>query len=223
MYKLISYPVKEGDAVWPGGFTVSLKPRGSMSKGDVCNTFTFEMNNHFGTHFDAPNHFVADGLRIAELPLERFIFERPLLLDIPKESLEKIEAGELASFSEDIAKCDLLMVRTGFSKYRASDRETYTHKGPAVSSLAAEYLLDNFTGLKALALDTISLASYGDRQDGNLAHQYMLGARHNRFVCIIEDVDMRDLVPGTIARVFALPLFIEGLDSGPVTMLAELK
>jgi len=25
-----------------------------MSGGDTNNTFTFEMNNHFGTHFDAP-------------------------------------------------------------------------------------------------------------------------------------------------------------------------
>ena len=223
MYKLISYPVKEGDAVWPGDPTVALKPRKSISKGDNCNTFIFEMNDHFGTHFDAPNHFVAGGIRIAELPLERFIFERPLLLDIPKESLEKIEAGELAVFSEEIAGCDLLMIRTGFSKYRASDKETYTQRGPAVSSGAAKYLLDNFAGLKALALDTLSLASYSDSKDGALAHQYMLGAHHDHFVCIIEDVDMRDLVPDKIKRVFAIPLFIEGLDSGPVTMLAELK
>ena len=222
MYKLISYPLKEGDPVWPGCATVALKTGASMSKGDVFNTFDFEMNNHIGTHFDAPRHFVADGLRIGELPLERFIFEHPLLLDIHKESLEKVEAEELSAFSEEIAKCDLLMIRTGFSKYRASDKVSYAEKGPAVSSGAAKYLLDNFTGLKAVILDFLSLACYSDGQDGTLAHQYMLGGHHDHFVCIIEDADLRDLAPGKIKRIFALPLFIEGLDSGPVTVLAEL-
>ena len=223
MYKLISYPIREGDAVWPESFTVALKPCNSMSGGNLNNTFIFEMNNHFGTHIDAPRHFVADGAHIAELPLDRFIFERPLLVDIPKESMEKIEARELAEFSDKIAGCDLLMIRTGFSKYRASDAETYAQRGPAVSSGAAIYLLDNFDGLKALAIDTLSLASYSDAQDGTLAHQYMLGMHHDHFACIIEDVDMRNLEPDKISRVFAMPLFIEGLDSAPVTMFAELK
>jgi len=223
MYKFISYPLKQDDPVWPGCSPVAITPGASISKGDVYNAYNFEMNNHIGTHYDAPIHFVANGVPITKLPIDRFIFERPLLLDIKKESMEKVTAEELAAFSKEIAGCDLLMVRTGFSKYRVSDKDAYVHRGPAFSSGAAKYLLDNFPNLKALALDTISLASYSDLDDGVPAHHYMLGAHHDRFVCIIEDVDMRDLTPGKIARVFAMPLLIEGLDSGPVTMVAELK
>ena len=223
MYKLISYPLKEDDAVWPGCFTVAVEPVNCMSRGEAFNTFVFKMSNHFGTHFDAPRHFVADGTPIGELPMERFIYERPLLLDIPKGSMEKIEAEDLAAHAKEIEKCDLLMIRTGFSKYRDEDKETYCERGPAVSSRAAKYLLDNFTGLKALALDMLSLASYSDGEDGTLSHQYMLGAHHDHFVCIIEDVDMRELTPGKIKRVFAAPVFVVGLDSSPVTVLAEVE
>jgi kynurenine formamidase len=91
-----------------------------------------------------------------------------------------------------------------------------------MSSEGAKYLIDNFMNIKAIALDILSLASFSDPQDGELAHRYLLGKYNNRFICIIEDVDLTDLVSNNIMRVFALPLFIEGLDSSPVTMLAEL-
>jgi kynurenine formamidase len=223
MFKMLSYPIRENDAVWPDNFTVALKSFNSMDKGDPCNTFIFEMNNHFGTHIDAPRHFIADGVQVAELPLERFIFECPLLLDIPKSSFEKIQKEDLIPFAEIIAGCDLLMIRTGFSKYRDSNRESYTRQNPSMSSGGAKYLMDNFPNIKALALDTLSLASFSDPQDGDLAHQYILGKYHDRFVCIIEDVDLSGLVSNNIVRVFAVPLFIKGLDSSPVTMFAEIK
>ena len=73
----------------------------------------------------------------------------------------------------------------------------------------------------AVALDFVSLASYSDRTDGNLAHQTMLGMFHNRFILIIEDVNLRGLPAGFLKQVSAVPLLVQGIDSSPVTMWAE--
>ncbi|MCI8864165.1 MAG: cyclase family protein [Lachnospiraceae bacterium] len=227
MIQLISYPVRAKDPAWPGNPTIRLEPHTSIDAGDVANTYMIHIFNHYGTHFDAPKHFYGQGLPIASLPLERFFYESPLLLDIPKGAGEKVTGQDLLPYAGEIARCDLLMLRTGFSRMRVEDPNAYSYHGPALGSSGAKYLMDTFTNIKAVALDFISLASYGDQEDGNLAHQYMLGAFHSHYICIIEDVDLSrlpgqdELADTPVKRAAALPLFIEGVDSSPVTMWAE--
>ena len=223
MRKLISYPISPHMPGWPGNPTYSLTPFDSMDRGMEDNTYTVTLFNHFGTHFDAPRHFVADGLTISELPFDAFFYAAPLLLDIPKGSREKVEPEDLEPYAEQIAACDLLMIRTGYARVRREAPEEYSHNSPAVSSRAAQYLRDRFTGtLKAVALDFLSLATpHDDSGDGVLAHQIMLGKFQPGYICIIEDVDMSEL-PDRIRAAAATPLFLEGIDSGPVTMWAEL-
>ena len=51
----------------------------------------------------------------------------------------------------------------------------------------------------------------------------MLGKTGAEPVLIIEDIDLSGLDPDTLETVFALPLFIEGIDSAPVTILAKIR
>ena len=63
-----------GDTVrWVTAPPFELEERRRMSKGDPDNGSAFNMSVHSGTHIDAPFHFVAEGLTINELPLDRFI------------------------------------------------------------------------------------------------------------------------------------------------------
>lgn len=228
MRQLISYPVRTDDPAWPGNPTISLEQYNSIAGGDVANTYNIHIFNHYGTHFDAPKHFYDKGLPIAALDFDRFFYEAPVILDIPKGPGEKITDEDLTPFAAQIGNCDLLMLRTGFSRMRTEDPHTYAYNGPAVGSSAAKYLMNHFTNIKAVALDFISLASYTDPTDGNLAHQYMLGTFHDHYICIIEDVNLallpaRDVLKTTpVKQAAAIPLLIEGVDSSPVTMWAEL-
>jgi kynurenine formamidase len=178
--------------------------------------------NHIGTHFDAPEHFIPGGARIGELPLERFVFERPLLLDIPKGKGELIRAADLEPREGDIAGADLLLLRTGFSRYRREEPGLYESAGPGIGPDCAEYLVSSFKGLRSLGIDFVSVGSYLDRAGGTLTHRTLLGGREGHFVCPIEDMNLDGLAPGGLRRVFALPLMVEGVDSAPVTVLAEL-
>ena len=221
MYQILSYPIKKGQPTWPGNPAFSLEPHTSIAVGDTANTCTIHLFNHYGTHLDGPMHFYGKGIPLDQVPFGQFFFHKPLLLDIPKEPGAKLMPEDLIPHREDVKDADLLLIRTGFSKYRREKPDLYENNGPAVSSRLARYLQDNMSHLKALALDFVSLASYSDTKDGDLAHQIMLGMYHNRYICIIEDVNMEGLPSGFLKNAAAVPLIIEGIDSSPVTMWAE--
>ena len=221
MYQILSYPIKKGQPTWPGNPAFSLEPHTSIAGGDTANTCTIHLFNHYGTHLDGPMHFYGKGIPLDQVPFGQFFFHKPLLLDIPKEPGAKLMPEDLIPHREDVKDADLLLIRTGFSKYRREKPDLYENNGPAVSSRLARYLQDNMSHLKALALDFVSLASDSGTKDGDLAHQIMLGMYHNRYICIIEDVNMEGLPSGFLKNAAAVPLIIEGIDSSPVTMWAE--
>lgn len=223
MYRRLSYTLNVRDHAFPGAPTMRIEPFESMQKGDRLNTYNVTLFNHFGTHMDGPNHFNGQGRQLYELELSTFIFEKPLLVDIPKGRGELVEPEELMRFDEAIRAADLLLVRSGFSAMRASDNWAYSEEGPAISARAAELIVERYQNLKAVGMDWISLSSPLHLEDGIRAHQIMLGKTGAEPVLIIEDIDLSGLDPDTLETVFALPLFIEGIDSAPVTILAKIR
>ena len=223
MYRRLSYTLNVRDHAFPGAPTMRIEPFESMQKGDRLNTYNVTLFNHFGTHMDGPNHFNGQGRQLYELELSTFIFEKPLLVDIPKARPPLVEPEELMRFDEAIRAADLLLVRSGFSAMRASDNRAYSEEGPAISARAAELIVERYQNLKAVGMDWISLSSPLHLEDGIRAHQIMLGKTGAEPVLIIEDIDLSGLDPDTLETVFALPLFIEGIDSAPVTILAKIR
>ena len=223
MYKRLSYTLNVRDHAFPGAPTMRIEPFESMQKGDQLNTYNVTLFNHFGTHMDGPNHFNGQGKQLYELDLSTFIFERPLLIDVPKGKGELVEPEELMQFDEAIRSADLLLVRSGFSAVRASDNKAYSEEGPAISARAAELIVERYQNLKAVGMDWISLSSPLHLEDGIRAHQIMLGKTGANPVLIIEDIDLSGLDPDALETVFALPLFVEGIDSAPVTVLAKIR
>ncbi|WHH60367.1 cyclase family protein [Petroclostridium sp. X23] len=223
MYKCLSYQINGDDPKWPGNPELSFQRYESIAEGDIANTYKMSLFNHNGSHMDAPKHFNDSGLKISELPLEKFIYEKPLLIDVPKSFGQLITIEDLKPYESEIKQSDVLMIRTGFSANRGSEPERYTSEGPGVSSETAKYMIENFSNLKAIAIDWISLASYAHMQDGCLAHEYLLGKFTENYICIIEDVNFDGIEADQIKRVFSIPLFIKELDSSPVTVIAEIE
>ena len=222
MRKLISYPIDKNAPGWPGNPSYEAQNYSSIEKGDSANTYILHLFNHFGTHMDAPNHFNDKGARMHTFPIDTFIYERPLLLDIPKGAGEKVTPADLIPYADRIAASDLLLIRTGFEPMRAEDPKLYSENGPAVSCEAAKDLMEHFAGkLKALAMDFISLASPADPADGNEAHRWMCGCYSEGNIFIIEDVKMSEILADKLQSAAAVPLFLTEVDSSPVTMWVE--
>lgn len=218
----LSYPLQAAGPGWPGTPSMTLRQVTAIREGAVANTYLVELFNHFGTHIDGPNHFHEAGKKIAELPLDCFCYSRPFVAEVPKSFGEKVTPEDLAPLETPLRQADLLLVRTGFSRHRSTRKADYSGNGPAIASATSKYLVERFPNLKAIGLDFLSLASYSDQADGNLSHQYLLGMHHpGRFILIIEDLDLSQLEPAKLQRVWALPIFIEGVDSSPATVVAE--
>ncbi|SUC10634.1 putative ucyclase [Pasteurella canis] len=220
-YQLLSYPLDVKDPGFPGEPTLTYDICTSTAQGDVYNSAIIHLFNHFGTHFDAPKHFNPNGLAITELPLTYFIYEKPLLIDLPKSAGSLIEPEDLAPYLMQIKQADCLLIRTGLEQLRAKDPQQYAANGGAVSIQAAKYLIDHASNLKAIGFDFISLASPANPDHGVEAHQVMLGMYKENFICIIEDMKLSQLDSKTLKRVLAMPLLVKGIDSAQVTVLAE--
>lgn len=222
-YVRLSHPLRVGDPGWPGNPTLSLRPFSQISAGHVANTYVMELFNHFGTHVDAPNHFNPDGPPLSQLPVERFVFERPVVLNLPRGADQLITRDDLLPHADRIQAADLLLLRTGFEAERTLHPVTYAYHGPGVHSDAATFLVQECPRLRAIGLDFISLSAYAHREDGYRAHRILTGAVYglHHTVLIFEDMHLADCPPH-LHRVWALPLFVEGVDSAPCTVIGEV-
>ena len=87
MWKMLSYPVEDTGINWPGCPSYIHGNVVSLAGGSNCNTSLITLFNHFGTHIDAPNHYNPNGPALNEVPFfERFIYDHPLVLDLPKKA-----------------------------------------------------------------------------------------------------------------------------------------
>jgi arylformamidase len=198
---------------------LAIQPIRSIRNGDDWNVSRVAFINHFGTHLDSPNHFTETGKTLSDFPIEDFIFTQPVLVDIPKQDGELITAADLAACQADQSPCDLLLIRTGFSRYRFAEPDRYLWKTPGLSGDAARFLMAHFPNLRALGIDLNSLEWNHDHSHHFEAHRILLGDPQHSML-ILEDVnlDFGDQAP---VRVYAFPLFFDELDSSPCTVVAE--
>jgi len=216
-YLELSHRLSVDSPLPPGVPPVQILHHYSMDRGDVSNLFVLKLSNHCGTHIDAPWHFVASGVRICDFRLEEFIFESPLCIDVSMADGQLLEPHHFQPQAKEIAVADLLLVRTGYTPVRRQSPERYALQAPGMSTRGASYLAENFPRLRALGMDTISLACMQHLDEGLEAHRILLGGHGRRFL-IIEDMNL-DLDLSHLRRVIALPLFIEGVDSSPCTVM----
>lgn len=194
-----------------------------LSKGDTCNSFYLTTNNHAGTHVDGPNHFNVNGRRITDYQLSELVFNRPAVVDIQVEPDTLIQPDHLANCAGSRKNCDFLFVRSGFGKFR-SDAETYIEHNPGFSAAAAEYLMDRFRALKALAIDFASAAAMAHLEQGCEAHRVFLGCGKysDRPVLLVEDTRLPDPLP-QVKKIYLIPWMFDGVDSAPCTLFAETE
>lgn len=217
----ISHTLSSDSPGWPDCPRVSIEPVTRMAKGQGSDSSLVSIFNHFSTHIDAPAHFITGGERLCDFAIGDFIFERPLVVAIPKDWRGIVGIAELAAFMPEIRKADLLLIRSGGARMRQADPERYALESPSLSPEAARLLMDEAPGLRAIGVDWISIASPSHIEAAAPIHEFLLGRHHGRHVFIIEDMDMAPLGDRRPVRVFAIPLFIDGVDSGPATVFAE--
>jgi len=188
--------------------------------GSYNNTSILEMCVHTGTHIDLPFHIDPRGYTLDDFRPDDFVFEKPLLIEIPKDDMEDIMKSDLEKYELDLKRCDLLLIYTGFSKYRSSEPERYETKQPGLSVDAAKYLVENFSNIRALGVDLLGIENIGKARPEFPAHKVLLVGR--KFFHI-EDANLEPAVGKKLKRVYVVPLWLLRVEATPVTVFAEVE
>jgi len=219
----LSYDLSADSPGWPGNPTLESHRHTSMDRGDIANHTIFTLFAHFGSHLDTPLHWQQNGESVTDLPIERFIYLAPVVIDIPKEPETFITTADIEARRAAILGKDCLLIRTGFSRYRQSDPELYSARGPALASDAAQYVLHSFPTLKAIGTDCISIASPAMIDEAVATHRILWGYNDpTKSLIILEDFSL-DFDLSGLKRVYALPLFLKGAEGSPCTIVAEVE
>jgi len=192
--------------------------------GSYNNTSIVEFFAHTGTHIDVPFHIDPEGFQLQDFQIADLVFDKPLLLEIPKGEMEKITAEELAHHEARLAESDLLLIYTGFSEVRKTDPKRYLMQQPGFSVDAANYLVDNFNlrgfGVDLLGIENIPEAKGSEPQFP--VHKTLL-LKKRRKVALVEDANLAPLVGKTISRAYVIPLRFFGVEAMPVTAFADVE
>lgn len=221
--RLLSYPLGPATPTYADNPRVELRPVSLIEDGGVANWFELRTINHNGTHVDAPWHFNPSGPKLTDLDCTWYVYDRPVIVDVPKRPGELIGEADLQPNREQLADADMALVRTGFgSEFRSSDPVTYGTKAPGFDPSAARFF-HHLPYLRAVIMDIPSAGSPLHRDAGDEFHRIMLGRNaHDRFILLVEDARLEpDLDAIHCERVIVAPLLLQDADGAPVTVLAE--
>jgi len=219
-YIYLSYNLNENSPVYGGGKSLRVEQIKNMELGDTCNTQNWELPNHLGTHIDAPKHFAISGISIEDFKADFWVSIKPYWINIETVRKNKILTSNHLDYFNIPEDIDLLLIKTGFGAWR--EDESYNCENPGFAPEMADYLRSNFSNLKMIGFDVISLSSFASRDLGKQAHKKFLD--HEKPILPIEDMDLSSLGSGVaLKKVFIVPLRVQGADASPCTVLGEIS
>lgn len=222
----IGYPIYEGMPVYPGLPEVSLTLRESLDRGDPWNGSVLSIYLHAGTHVDAPSHYVPGAPTIDQIPIDRFIYQSPLLIDCPCEPQGLITIDQLDAYGQELLEADFLIFNTGYWRFRESDFTRFSTTFPALSPEAAEYVRARLPKCKAVAIDTLSIENISQGlENGFRTHKAFIDP--DRFpgptILIYEDVNPRPIIGQKLKSAFTAPLRLVKHEASVVNIVVEIE
>lgn len=224
MYRKLSYNLTLNDPVFPGNpKSLKIHPFTRIANGDISNQSRLTIFNHDGTHVDGPKHFNnGSSVELSAVDINRFIFTTPSVIDLEGKVQEKIFPQDIEPFANTIEGADFLLIRTGYSTFRNHDHHKYTQNYPVFSQEVAAYFVENFDTLVGVGVDCIAVGSMKFPEDAVKTHQILNGMNvTGKYLLILEDVNIPKDVK-SMQKLFVIPLFVETVDSLPVTVFCEI-
>ncbi|MDR1242144.1 MAG: cyclase family protein [Deltaproteobacteria bacterium] len=226
-YVEVGYPIYTGMPLYPGLPEVTLNPREQIAKGDSWNGTVLSIYTHAGTHVDAPCHYVAGAKGIDAIPIADFIYKRPLMLNTFWEPNHMVTIEEIKTLGGNaLYQADILFFNTGHWKFRENEFAVYCADFPSVSPEAAEFIRTDLPGVKAVAIDTLSIENMKvGATNGFRTHNAFLNPDRfpQRTLLIYEDYNPQPLLGKTLLSSFTAPLRLRGTDGAVVNIVVEIE
>ena len=203
----LTVPLSADLATFPGDPVFRLTATHRIRDGQPYNVSQVVLGTHAGTHVDAPWHFLDEGAKVDELPLEILMGKARVVAVAAREAVERGQLEEL-DLRDDLRL--LIKTRNSGTLRQGSFREDFVH----LSVDAASYLAQ--IGIKLVGWDYLSVEKFGSRDYA--AHHALLGAG----VVLVEGLDLSQVEPGEY-DLFCLPLKLEGADGSPARVVLRSR
>jgi len=181
-------------------------------KKDGYNLELLFLSSHTGTHLDAPYHFVKNGIKIHEIPLDRLI-GTAILIKIKKIKNQKINKNDLILFERKngiIPENSSVIFYTGWQQNLRSDY--YFINNPGLSESAAKYLISKKINLVGIDSPSIDLGQ------NKFFSVHKLLSKNN--ILIVENLSNLDKISTRKFDFIILPLKLKNATGSPVRALA---
>lgn len=216
----LSLVLSDGSSTYPGGPKMNVMDRIThewsagryLPPAESAADRVLMINEHIGTHVDAPYHFVKDGATIDRVDLDRF-WGSAVLADASERSplwpvtVQQI-VDALARRQEAVRSGDILLVRT----WPGGRGDPEFFRAPALSREVGEWAVTN--RLRAVGIDLPNVDNPGDRSFP--VHMALLPAG----ILIYENIAHLETVPVPRFRFLGLPLRLAGATGSPVRAVA---
>jgi len=223
-YIRLSHTLEETSPVHIGLKNLEITPNSHISEGGGYNSFIIDVENHCGTHIDAPRHFIDEGKTISDYGLDELIFDNPLILELPKSQREVIGLEEISEVNLEGKDC--IIFRTGFEKYRENDPNTYLTLNPGIGPDLIYWIRKNHPEIRCIGIDCVSISSYGKPEQGKEAHlnAFTENEDFGEPLLLVEDMKLENIEDlGLVESIIVVPWQIKGIDSAPCTVIAKMK
>jgi kynurenine formamidase len=211
----LSQPLEEGMPVAAGLSRFFKSLWCALHYGDVATAHQLVLNEHTGTHVDAPAHFLPPGhphhLWVDEVPIDRWMGRACLVRCEEVEPRSALSADRVLAWESQhgpIERGDIAVFEFGWWRKWAvrPDDVAFTTDWPGLGLDCVQLLVER--GVKAVGVDTLSPDVFGDLP--HPVHKALLGEG----VVIVENLANLDRVPPRF-HLMALPLKVKGGSGAP--------
>jgi kynurenine formamidase len=177
---------------------------------------TFKMFCHYGSHVDAPNHFIEGAGSIDDAPLTKLMGPAAVLRLTDHGAEAAITGDTLEDRGAHVVRGDIAILQTGWSDAHWGT-DTFWKDGPYLAPDGADWLVER--GIKAVVYDfseEFIVRTPGFRGEDCEIHHKILG----QDIYNIEYVHNLPKIAGDRCAIIAMPLKLVGLDGSPARVLA---
>lgn len=192
--------------VWPGDDQVVLKRRTKIEEGAHANVSFLSLSVHTGTHVDAPYHFIENGTKVDEMPLDVLVGSAQVV-EIP-DSVSVINA-DVVSGANIQSGTQRILFKTRNSHYWDLKNEEFQTEFVGIDLSGSQELVKR--GVRLVGIDYLSASPF---KVSKPTHDVLLESS----MIIIEGLDLRNIVPG-FYDLYCLPLKLLGSDGAPARVI----
>ena len=207
----LTLTISQSIPTFPGSPKTQFIPWSTL-KDDGYNLELLFLSSHTGTHLDAPYHFVKNGAKIHQIPLDRLL-GNAILIKIKKGKNQAITKNDLVLFERkngNIPNHSSIIFHTEWQKNLNSD--FYFINNPGLSESAATYLVSKKINLVGIDSPSIDLG-----KDKTFSVHKIL-AKNN--ILIVENLSNLNKISSKQFDFVILPLKLKDATGSPVRAIA---